>query len=181
MPPSPPPAPPPVKATVLAPGAGRSFSVRPGDRMTLKVAAAETGGAFALAEFTAPPGYAGPPPHRHRGTDEAFYVLEGEFALTVEGQTAPAGPGAFVYVPRGVLHTYANPGSVPARLLLVMSPAGFERYFDDLAAAYASGDPEPGRLAAVFARHGVEVPAGEVPAGEAPAGEAPAGAQREGV
>ena len=166
MPPGPPapqaPPDPPVadKATVLAPGAGRSFSVRPGDRMTLKVAAEDTGGAFALAEFTAPPGYTGPPPHRHQGTDEAFYVLEGEFALTVEGETAPAGPGAFVFVPRGVLHTYANPGPVPARLLLVLSPAGFERYFVDLAAAYVDGPPEPGRLAAIFARHGVEVPEG---------------------
>jgi quercetin dioxygenase-like cupin family protein len=127
--------------------------------MTLKVVGQDTGGAFALAEFDAPPGYAGPPPHRHQETDEAFYVLQGEFRLQVEGETVRAGPGAFVFVPRGVRHTYANPGPDPARLLLLLSPAGFERYFLDLSAAVAAGGgtAPPEALAAVFARHGVVV------------------------
>ena len=98
------------EAVRVAPGEGGALWVL-GDLYEFKATGEETGGAYALFETTVAPGTPGPPPHVHRREEEAFYVLEVE--LNVEGSVSVAGPGSFVHIPRGTLHTFQERGRCP--------------------------------------------------------------------
>lgn len=101
---------------------------------------AESGGALAVVDITAPPRWAGPPLHHH-AFDEAFYVLGGELTFQLADELRIGGPGSFAFARGGDVHTLANLTDAPARYLLVITPAGFEAYFDRLAAEAAGVDP----------------------------------------
>jgi mannose-6-phosphate isomerase-like protein (cupin superfamily) len=143
---------------VLAAGDGKTLPVGP-DRV--RFVHQEAWSPYALVEWIGSPAVPGPPLHTHRVTDEAFYVLDGTFGFQVGDDTVDGPPGAFVFVPRGLAHTYWNQGSTSARLLIVISPPGFARYFEELAEglAAAGGSPEEAievrrRLSA---KHDIEV------------------------
>lgn len=96
-----------------------------------------------LFEFDLAPGF-DTGSHYHTKTEEFFYVLEGELDLRSGEQIVRAMPGTFVFVPSGVAHSIANPGSKRARMLLGCLPAGHENYFDELSALLAkAGPPDP--------------------------------------
>jgi oxalate decarboxylase/phosphoglucose isomerase-like protein (cupin superfamily) len=80
----------------------------------------------------------GTPLHIHRRTDEAFYVLEGTFSFQVRERTVDGAAGAFFYVPKGVEHAFWNQALTPAKMLITMSPPGFERYFEELSEGLAA-------------------------------------------
>ena len=84
----------------------------------------------------------GPALHIHDTFDEGFYVLAGELTFKVHDDVVTGGPGAFIWVPRGTPHTFANLSGHPARTLVLCAPAGFESHFDRLIAA-ASGTAAP--------------------------------------
>jgi len=87
-----------------------------------------TNGAFALTEhWMMPPGFASPY-HTHHLEDEAFYVLEAHVAFVCDGKWSKAGPGTYVFGPREIPHGFKIIGNVPARILLLCAPAGFERF-----------------------------------------------------
>jgi mannose-6-phosphate isomerase-like protein (cupin superfamily) len=87
---------------------------------------------FNLAIVTIEPRRSGPPEHTHTDEDDSFYVLEGELTFSVDGAEVVAGPGAFVLVPPGVRHTFANRTDEVARILNVHAPAEFDlRLRDD--------------------------------------------------
>jgi quercetin dioxygenase-like cupin family protein len=109
----------------------------------------QTGGALSLSETRTPAG-SGPPPHVHEREDEMFFVLDGEFSVTIGDETSTAGPGTFVFAPRGIPHAYV--ANVPSRHLTIVSPPGFERFLADAGEAAIAG---PQALAAVAARYGV--------------------------
>ena len=88
----------------------------------------DSGGRLALVEMVVEAGFAGPPKHVHELWDEGFYVLEGELSVQVGDQTFRATRGMFAFAPRTVAHTFANPSEKDARMLVVLTPAGFERY-----------------------------------------------------
>ncbi len=112
-----------------------------GDTYTFKARGEDTGGRLAAWEAIVPPG-AGPPPHRHRTQDEAYYVLEGELEVRDGPSTLRAVAGDFVFIPRGAVHAFRNVSREPSRMLLWMTPAGFE----DL--LFAVGQPaRPGEAA----------------------------------
>ncbi len=83
-----------------------------------------------------------PPLHRHH-FDESFYELEGELTFRLGDDVFTRRAGELAFAPRGVPHTYANLSGAPARALLVITPAGFERYFDRIAARVNGTDPPP--------------------------------------
>jgi quercetin dioxygenase-like cupin family protein len=85
-------------------------------------------------------GFPGPPLHKH-DFDEMFYVLEGELTFEVAGERMTAGTGELAFAPRGVPHTFANLSDRPARMVLVCTPAGFERYFARMAAEREGVEP----------------------------------------
>lgn len=128
---------------VLPPGGGRSLTYPRGGRLEIKAGAADTGGAYALLELTIPPGGTGSPPHYHIATEEAFYVARGELTFTVGGRTTRAAQGSFVFVPRGVVHSFRNTGTDPAGLLITASPGDFEGYFLELAQLTGQGSDPP--------------------------------------
>jgi len=98
-----------TRAAHVGPGEGRAVWVLGGQLLTYKVTAEQTGGAYSLFEGTVPPG-GGAPPHIHHREDESFYVVDGEFEFSRDGETIKAGPGSLVYVPRGSLHAFENVG-----------------------------------------------------------------------
>jgi quercetin dioxygenase-like cupin family protein len=100
----------------------------------------QTGGELSAVVNTVPAGWAGPPLHRH-DFDETFYVLDGELTFQLGAEIRTAGPGALAFARGGIPHTLANLGGASARYLLLCTPAGFERYFDRLAAEAAGADP----------------------------------------
>ncbi len=71
----------------------------------------------------------GPTQHIHKAEEEAFYILEGEVNIKIGEQTISGTVGSFVLIPRGTVHTFWNAGATPAKLLIIFSPAGFERAF----------------------------------------------------
>jgi quercetin dioxygenase-like cupin family protein len=96
-------------------------------------------GQVGIVEISVPDPWAGPPLHHH-DFDEAFYVLEGELTFQLGDEVTTAGPGTLAFAPRGSDHTLANLGDAVARYLLVITPAGFERYFARLAAQVGGGE-----------------------------------------
>ena len=98
--------------------------------MTVKVDAASTGGAYMLVECLLTPGF-GPPPHIHHADDEAFYIIEGELSGFVGDHTWHGGPGSFIFMPRGIPHTFKVESETPARVLQLGNGSGFERFITE--------------------------------------------------
>lgn len=98
------------------------------NRMTMKATAATTNGAFGLLESHIAPGFS-PPLHIHHREDESFYVLEGTMTMRCGDRTFEATAGAFVFLPRGVPHTFVVEGDTPARMLTLITPGGGEAFF----------------------------------------------------
>ena len=117
---------------ILGPGEGKTISTL-GNKIGYKAVSADTGGRYGLVEYTAGPEFTGPAPHVHPELEEAFYVLEGEFMILVGEENIPAPAGSFVLIPRGTVHTFSNPGPIPSKFLIIVSPGGFEKYFEELA------------------------------------------------
>jgi quercetin dioxygenase-like cupin family protein len=130
-----------MKNEILAVGEGQSIWVT-GDRYTIKCSGNDTSGAYALIEAIVPPG-SGPPPHIHTREDEAFYMLDGELEFHAEGSSFAAATGAWVTLARGSLHFFRNTGSKPARMLVVVTPAGLEDFFLEVGQAVIEGQTEP--------------------------------------
>lgn len=109
-----------------------------------------------LFELTVAPGARVPPAHSHRDNEEIVYVLEGRLSYRVDDEVRELGPGERMHTPRGSVHAFSNPGEVPARALIILTPDIGAQYFRDVAAAAsAPGGPDPARLVAVMARYGL--------------------------
>jgi len=140
-------------AFVLAPGEGKTYRVG-GSPIVLKVRGAETRGRFEITESTLPPGFGGVPPHLHEDTDHAFYVLDGELELKIGDELVRGGPDTCAFSPRGLAHTFANPGTEPCRYLQIDSGPGRERFFEELAEAFPGDTPIDRRvMGEILARH----------------------------
>ena len=152
-------------AAQVGPGEGRSVWVL-GELVTRKVASEQTGGAYSLFEVVSQP-QGGPPPHVQHREDECFYVLEGEFEFLNNDCIFGMGPGSLVYVPRGNLHAHRNIGKEPGRMLVSQTPGGLHEHFFEEIGKPATGratatlpecPPEVGRIAAIAAKYGIEIP-----------------------
>ena len=116
----------------------------------------------AVTDNTVPPGFPGPARHRHGTMTDIFFVLEGELAFDLDGERRILGPGSFVLVPPGVVHTFANPGPVPARFLNIYQPAGNEQYLKEAVKRMVEGHPwSPAEMAEVASRYDFEPVADE--------------------
>ena len=131
----------PTSTVMLDPGEGRAFWVG-GFRHVVKVDGAQTGGAFSVVEVTVAPG-GGTPPHRHEREAEAFFVAEGAFEFACDGETFLGERGAFVLLPAGTTHAFRSLGPAEGRLVVCISPAGFERYFEEVGTPVVAGEAPP--------------------------------------
>jgi quercetin dioxygenase-like cupin family protein len=112
---------------------GKDLTNPIGGAMVVKLRDEDTAGTYSVHDNTIPPGSPGPRPHIHRRHEETFYVLEGELTVRVGSRKIVAPAGSFVVVPRGVVHQPSNPGMQPTRVLLIFSPAGMDRFFEEAA------------------------------------------------
>jgi len=118
------------------------------------VGGADSGGGFALVEHLMPPRALAAPLHRHSQEDEYSYVLEGRVGALLGEEEIFGEAGDLIFKPRGQWHTFWNAGDVPARILEIISPGGFEEAFREM---HALGDElAPETMAAIAARYGVE-------------------------
>ena len=132
--------------------------------MSVKATGTETGGAFSLLEADEPPGF-GPPLHIHHDAAEAFYVLEGEYIIFLEGREEFCPAGSFIFIPAETPHGF-RVGSVASRKLIVYTPAAMVGYFDELSAAIGKGEGDPADVYQIADRYSMEV-LGPVPEGYA--------------
>jgi quercetin dioxygenase-like cupin family protein len=105
----------------------------------------QSGEQIAVMDNVVGAGFPGPPLHRH-DFDETFYVLEGELTFQLEDEIFTKKAGELAFAPRNVPHTFANLSGAEARTLIVCTPAGFERYFDRMAAERAGVEPPASAL-----------------------------------
>jgi len=115
-------------AMVVRSGKGQTFRWGPNGTVRIIAGASTTDRSFSIVESTEPPG-GGAPLHVHHREAEAFYILEGAIQLTCGGETVTAHPGDFVYTPKDVPHKFVVTGDTPARMLMLFSSPGFERFF----------------------------------------------------
>lgn len=136
----------------------------PGELMTFLITGEETNGAFFMAEISVSPG-GGTPPHIHSREDESFHLLEGMLTIQVGGDTITASAGDFVYLPRGIAHSFKNTGHGCAKAVVLTTPAGLEGFFAEVfePAADRSAPPPPAskelidRALAAGPRYGLEL------------------------
>jgi mannose-6-phosphate isomerase-like protein (cupin superfamily) len=144
-----------VSTRVVQRGEGERRYTARGSVMLFKALAEQDGGDFSLMERTLPPGGRRPPPHRHMNCSEAYFVLDGLVAVTVEGEDLEVGPEGFVLVPRGTGHTFGNAGEREARLLVIHAPA-MDEYFAGLHDLWLRDKPPtPDEERALMARFGM--------------------------
>jgi quercetin dioxygenase-like cupin family protein len=128
-----------------------------GAEMLAKLTNDDTDGAVAIFQQNVPP-MSGPPLHRHSREDEWFYVLEGQITIQVDGQQTILRAGSSAFAPRGTAHTYQNFGPAPARHLVMVTPGGFQRFFEELTLLNRGpAAPDLVRVEKLMNEHGVEL------------------------
>ena len=147
-----------AEPTFHRPGEGENHEMG-GSSLSIKATGEQTNGTFFLSETTVAPGFPGPPLHRHNELVDMFYVLEGTLTIQIEGRTEEAPAGSFFCAPPGVAHTFSNRSEAPVRFLNFNTPAGWENYMRDLAAAFkeAGGMPKPENIGPIAARYDFEL------------------------
>ncbi len=151
-----------MAAKVVGPGDGKagflgSIGVR------LMIDSDGSGGGFSLVEHPMSARALAAPLHRHAREDEYSYVLEGSMGALLGDEELVAGPGDLVFKPRNQWHTFWNAGDEPARILEIISPAGFEKYFEELVDLGGSTEADPQVLAELGARYELEVDPESIP------------------
>jgi quercetin dioxygenase-like cupin family protein len=138
------------QGVIRAPGEGQLVAWPNGTEFFFHAVAEHTGGVLSLATLTLPPGGAAPP-HVHEQSEESFYVLGGEVTVGLGDRMGQAPTGAFVFVPQGLVHSLKNEGSAPATLLMIITPAGMERMYEELGDVFSTGNgaPDPAAVLAV--------------------------------
>lgn len=122
----------------------------------IRVHGRDTRGTLSVVESHDVPG-GGPPPHVHHREDETFQILEGEYEWTVGGTTFMAQQGATIFAPRGIPHRYRYLGQKPGRLMCVITPAGFEGFFEEIGSLTPQQQQDIPRVIEVASKYGLEI------------------------
>jgi mannose-6-phosphate isomerase-like protein (cupin superfamily) len=147
---------------VLGPAAGKagflgSIGVR------FMVDGQTTDGDFSLVEHPMSAHALAAPLHRHTREDEYSYVIEGRMGALLGEDVLEAGPGDLVFKPRGEWHTFWNAGQEPCRILEIIAPAGFERFFAELVDLGGVAQADPAVLGGLCERYALEMDPSSVP------------------
>jgi quercetin dioxygenase-like cupin family protein len=143
---------------VVQPGEGRRRELMPGVGVIFKIDGADSGGALAVVEHPFEVGGV-VPPHVHHREDEFSIVLEGEIGFRSEDKEIVLGPGGYIVKPRGEVHAMWNAGLTSARMIEIISPAGFEELFRTVVGLTERGEAEMSKLVELANRY--EVPMAE--------------------
>jgi mannose-6-phosphate isomerase-like protein (cupin superfamily) len=142
--------------TIIGPTGGESVTLQT-IGVRFMIPGADTDARLSLVEHPIPPRALAAPLHRHNREDEYSYVLEGRMGALLGDDVVEAGPGDLVYKPRGQWHTFWNAGDEPASILEIISPAGFEQFFAELAPLASGGAPDPDVFEELCARYALEM------------------------
>ena len=143
-----------TKVTVVQPGEGDAAGLTPGIGVVFKITGENTGGAVSILEQPFEVG-ALVPPHSHTREDEVTVVVEGQVGFRSGDEEVVLGPGGYIVKPRGEVHAMWNAGKSPARIIEIITPAGFEGGMREFAALVAAGPPDPEAMGALAARYGM--------------------------
>lgn len=143
-----------TRAAVIA-HAGDGVPVRAfGNEILFKLSSEQSGGALVVGLASIPAGNA-VPPHVQEREDELFLIVDGAYRFWIDGTETDVGPGALVYMPRGVPHKFQVLGSRPGHHWVLSAPGGFDRFFMSCAEVFAApGPPDFARIAAINAEYG---------------------------
>jgi len=121
------------------------------------VTSAETGGAFALIEATAPPQSA-VPLHLHTREEETFFILEGSLQIQCGDSEVTVSKDSTAFLPRNIAHAYRNTGNLSAKYLMFITPGGFEKCLEEFARLPAGQAPAPETIVAIGQKYGLQFP-----------------------
>jgi mannose-6-phosphate isomerase-like protein (cupin superfamily) len=147
--------------SITIPADGRESADLGGFGITWKIEGAETGERFSIVHHPLAPRTLAAPLHRHSREDEYSYVLEGTLGALLGDEVLSAGPGTWVFKPRDQWHTFWNDGDTPCEIIEVISPAGFENFFRELAEVF--GGKDLSRMGELCGRYGLDLDPATVP------------------
>jgi quercetin dioxygenase-like cupin family protein len=129
-----------------------------------KIEGAEAGERFSVVHHPLAPRALAAPLHRHTREDEYSYVVKGTLGALLGDDVVTAGPGSWVFKPRNQWHTFWNASDDPCEIIEIISPAGFENFFRELAEVYATdSEPDLELFAELCAKYALEMDPTSVP------------------
>lgn len=136
----------------LSEGEGLRLQSGPGRDLVFKLTGNDTRGAMDYFICEVAP-HGGPPLHVHHNQDETLHVVNGRFKVRIGDQEHTLDPGGFAYLPAGLPHAFLNLTDQPAELIIVFAPGGGHKFFEELAPATRTTQPDREEIAAIFERH----------------------------
>ena len=134
---------------------GKSVNIL-GIPMLIRIHGRDTGGVVSVVESHDVPG-GGPPPHIHHREDETFQILEGDYEFVIGGKTILATHGTTLFAPRGIPHTYRYLGQTPGKLMCIITPSGFEGFFEEIGALTPQQKQDIPRVMEIAKQFGLEI------------------------
>jgi quercetin dioxygenase-like cupin family protein len=151
-----------TRSRVLKAGEGKSGMLG-SMGVRFMIDASDSGRGFSLVEHPIPPRALGAPLHRHSREDEYSYVTRGRVGALLGDEVVIGEAGDLIFKPRGQWHTFWNTGDEPAAILEIISPAGFERYFEELVDMGGPAKVDPQALVELRDRYGLEMDLESIP------------------
>jgi len=137
---------------VLAPGGGLRLQSGPGRDLIFKVTGEDTGGAFDyFIVEVAPRG--GPPLHVHHKQEETIHVLKGRFKIRIGEDIYYVDEGGFAYMPSKLPHAFLNLTDDPAEIIVVYTPGGGHKFYEEFGPISRMGPPDPKVLGPIFTKY----------------------------
>jgi quercetin dioxygenase-like cupin family protein len=139
---------------VLAADEGLRLRSGPGRDLVFKLTGEDTRGALDYFIVEVAP-HGGPPLHVHHHQEETIHVLNGRFRVRIGDERHTLDSGGFAYLPAGLPHTFLNLTDEPAEIVVVYTPGGGHRFYEELGPATRTATPDREEIAAIFERHGM--------------------------
>ena len=139
---------------VLAPDEGLRLQSGTGRDLIFKVTGEDTGGAFDYFVVEVSP-HGGPPLHVHHQQEETIHVLTGRFKVRIGDDESTLERGGFAYMPSGLPHAFLNLTDEPGEVIVVYTPGGGHKFYEELGPLTRDGSPDRETVAAVFEKHGM--------------------------
>jgi quercetin dioxygenase-like cupin family protein len=144
----------PFAPKVLAPDEGLRLQSGPGRDLIFKVTGEDNGGAFDYFVVEVSP-HGGPPLHVHHEQEETLHVLTGRFKVRIGDEESVLERGGFAYMPSGLPHAFLNLTDDPGEVIVVYTPGGGHKFYEELGPLTRDGTPDRETVAAVFAKYGM--------------------------
>ena len=145
-----------VPPTVLAPDEGLRLQSGPGRDLIFKVTGEDTAGALDYFIVEVAP-HGGPPLHVHHRQEETIHVLKGRFKIRIGDELFELDEGGFAYLPSKIPHAFLNLTDEPGEIIVVYTPGGGHKFYEELGPATRNGAPDRTVIAAIFEKHGMSL------------------------